>query len=499
MPASTPERIVIVGGGLEGWTAAAGISHSLQGTGVAISVIDIPGLINVEPAQYTLPESLEFLQHIGIGEDDVLKEAGATFRLGTELHNLRSEGDETLRAFGPYGANIGFVLFHHFATRQHRAGVPIDFNAYSPNAVAAREKKFIRNPEENDKRLPPLTYGLHLNTDKFIKLLRGRAEQSGVDVILGQPRDILQAPDTGTIEAVVLTDDRRVDGNMFVDCSGEAAIVIGESLGVPFVDWSHWLPCDRRVNVTTKGKSDMRPLLHCTATDSGWILQAPLQYRTANQLLYSSACSSDEQASNELISFLGDASADALAIGETRSGHRRQCWMKNCVAFGSAAGRVEPLDVSDFHLIQSSVSRLMRLFPSQNFEPPLAAEYNRQTQDEYECLRDFTLLNYLASDWRDTRFWRRSRGAESVGSLRRRLGLFLSRGRLSLGEHETHSRDAWIAAFITAGFWPADNDPLLDCMDNAQLEAHFDAMRTAITGAVSVMPTHADYVADLLA
>jgi tryptophan halogenase len=498
MKESELERIVVLGGGLEGWTAAAGIATSLHGANISITVVEIPGLLNVEPVQYTIPETLDFFRHIGIDETELSRRAGATFRLGTEIRNLRSDDDEFIRAFGTCGANIGFILFHHFVTRMHATGTPVDFNAFSANAIAASERKFTRGGEDSDNKMPPLAYGMHLNTDKLTKLLRRHASAKGVRIIEGQPVDIRQAPSTGLIEAIALDDGQVVEGDLFIDCSGEAALLIGEALSVPFVDWSHWLPCNRRVNLMSKERPDMRPLLRCTAIESGWIVQAPLRHRTANQLLYSSYCTSDEEASNQLIRFLGDATADAMAIGETRSGHRRLFWTKNCIAFGASAGHVEPLDLSDLHLVQSGVMRLMRLFPSRRIETSLAAEFNRESQSEFESLRDYTLVNYLASDWRDTRFWRRSRGAETIQSVNRRLDLFLGSGRLIPGEHDTYTRENWVAAFITAGFWPANYDPLLDSMDSARLEAHFEAMREAIRSAVSAMPTHADYINQLL-
>jgi tryptophan halogenase len=495
--APTLQRVVIVGGGLEGWTAAAGIANSLRGSGTEISVVEVPGLVNVEPAQYLLPETLLFLRRLGIDENELVRQTGATFRLGTELTGLLNDADRQVRPFGAVGANIGFVLFHHFVTNLRTSEDSVEYADFSPNVVAARNDRFTR-PSEQD-RIPELSYGLNLNTDKLIKLLRTNATINGVTCVDGQPTGVRQQAESGAIEALELKDAQRIDGDFFIDCTGEAAVLLGDSLGVPYVDWSHWLPCDRRVSVTTKGKPAAPPLLRCTAVDEGWVVQAALQYRTAHQLLYSSVCTDDESASNSLVRFVGDASADALAFGESKNGHRRQFWAKNCVALGTSAGRVEPLDVGDFHLAQSGVTRLMTLFPSGRIEAPLAEEYNRATRDEYECLRDYVLLNYLASDWRDTLFWRRSRGADTVPSLRRRTDLFRSRGRVSLGEHETYSRDAWISAFLVAGLQPEGYDPMLDAMDTDELRRHFGAMRAAIEQAVETMPSHAEYMANLLA
>ena len=491
-------RIIIAGGGLEGWTAACGLAHALHGTGVSIAVIEVPRLVNVDPAQYTLPESLAYLRSIGIDEDELIRETGATFRLGTALRGLKAEQETLLRPFGVTGANIGFIHFHHLATRLRLDGDNVDINALSPNATAAACNRFRRPSDEEAKGSPPVAYGLSLNTDKLIALLRANGVSKCVEIIEGQPTDVVRASDGSHIASVIVDGERRVEGDFFIDCTGESALLIREAMDVPYVDWSHWLPCDRRVNVTTKGRPDMPPVLRTTATDSGWLVQAPLQYRTANQLSYSSQVTSDEEASNFLVERLGDADADALAFGETRNGHRQQFWSGNCVAIGTAAGRVEAVEVSDFHLVERAVTRLVELLPTRRIEPAPAREYNRATRDEYECLRDYLQLNYIASEWRDTPFWKLSRGAEANTALAERVDLFQSRGRVLLCENESFDRDGWVAALLSAGISPRGYDPLLDSMNLAELMAHFGAMRSAIQRAVEAWPTQREYLDQLV-
>ena len=488
--ASSVGQIVIVGGGLEGWLAAAALAHSLQGTATSVCVIDVQGLVNVEPAQYTLPQTLDFLRRLGIEDTELIRDTGATYRLGTVLRNLSHEGDVRIRPFGGHGANIGFLPFHHFLTKLREAGDSTNYNDWSPNAVAALGNRVMAGGESAPSNMPLLPYGMHLNTDKLIGILRARATSAGATRLEGRPVDVRQDAESGLLEAVRLADGGEVEGELFLDCTGETAVLIHAALGVPYVDWSHWLPCNRRVSVATQGPPSMPPLLHCTARESGWILQAPLHHRTANQLLYSSECTDDEAASNELIRFVGSASADALAFGETRSGHRQRFWAGNCIAVGTSAGRVEPLDVSDLHLVQSAVSRLLRLFPSSRMEQALAEEYNRATRQEYECLRDYQMIDYYASEWRGSRFWRRARGSDTLESFKARLDLFRSRGRIRLEEHESYPREGWVSAFLAADIWPDGYDPLLDSMKVVELRSHFEAMRSAIRQAVEAMPTH---------
>ena len=492
-------RLVIAGGGLEGWTAASGIANALGGSGVSIAVVEVPRLVNVDPAQYTLPETLRFLADLGIDEDELVRQTGATFRLGTEIRGLTRSEETLIRPFGATGANIGFVHFHHLATKLRLSGEAMDINAFSPNAIAASRGCFQRAGDAGARSGPPIAYGMSLNTDKLIALLRANAVSNGVEIIEGQPTDVVRASDNSRIGAVVVDDGRRIEGDFFIDCTGESALLIREAMNVPYVDWSHWLPCDRRINVTTKGRPDMPPVLRNIATDAGWLVQSPLQYRTANQFCYSSHCTSDEDASNFLVDRLGDVSADALAFGETRNGHRQQFWAGNCVAIGTSAGRVEPLEVSDFHLIQSAVARLVDYFPTRQVEPALAREYNRTTRDEYECLRDYVQVNYLSSEWRDTAFWKLSRGADANTSLTERVELFRSHGRVRLREHETFDRDGWVAALLSAGVEPDAYDPMLDSMNLEKLKAHFAAMHAAIVEAIGELPSQRDYLDRLLA
>lgn len=491
-------RVIVAGGGLEGWTAAAGLASALNGTGASIVVIEVQRLVNVDPAQYTLTDTLEFLRGVGIDEDELIRETGATFRLGTAVRGLKAEKETLLRPFGVTGANIGFIHFHHLATRLRLDGDNVDLNALSPNATAAACDRFRRQGGDDAKGGPPVAYGLNLNTDKLIALLRANAVDNGVDIIEGQLTDVVRASDGSHIASVVVDGERRVEGDFFIDCTGESALLIREAMNVPYVDWSHWLPCDRRVNVTTKGRPDMPAVLRTTAMDSGWLVQAPLQYRTANQFSYSSLVTSDEEASNILVESLGDVAADALAYGETRNGHLQAFWSGNCVAIGTAAGRVEAVEVSDLHLVERAVSRLVNLLPTRRIEPALAREYNRATREEYECLRDYLQLNYVASEWRDTPFWKLSRGSDANAQLVQRIELFESRGRVLLCEHESFDRDGWVAALLSAGIRPRGYDPLLDSMDLAELRAHFGTMRAAIQRSIQSWPTQREYLDELL-
>ena len=361
--------------------------------------------------------------------------------------------------------------------------------------MAARAGKF--HVPASNRNLPSLSYGLNFNTEKLTRVLIDNATINGVGVVRRRINSAQLNAENGRIECLLLDDETTLAADLFVDCSGEAALLIGEALEVEFVDWSESLAASRSIAVTAKTDHHNIPVHHCTATDDGWFLSTPLQHRTACQFRYSPEHTSDDVAATQVEKFVGELGPEALALSNMRSGHRRSMWRRNCVALGAAAGWVEPLDISNFHFLMSGVSRLTALLPTLAMQEGLATLFNRAMIEELACVRDFGLLHYHSAQWRATPFWNASREHDIPDSLRRRIELFASSGRIWLEEHETFPGDTWAAAFLAAGITPRAYDPLLDATDEDQIQQHFSNMRRAIQQAVRQMPNHREYLAKL--
>lgn len=489
--------IAIVGGDISAWAAAAWLANSLKGLDITITVLELPDMVNAEPMQYTAPETLRFFEALGIDDTRLINRTGATYRLGTGLHRLRSDNEHRILPFGRSGADIGHVHFHHFITRALLRGEKLTLNDHSPTAMAARAGKFC-GPASNES-MPALSYGLNFNTQKLTRLLSDNATINGVGIVRSRINSAKLNAENGRIESLLLDDGTSLAADLFVDCSGEAALLIGNVLEVEFVDWSHFLPASRSIAATAKTDHHNIPVHHCTATDDGWFLSTPLQHRTACQFRYSAEHTSDEDAATQVERFVGELGPEALALSNMPSGHRRHMWRKNCVALGAAAGWVEPLDISNFHFLMSGLSRLTALLPTLAMQDGLARLFNAAMIEELDCVRDFSLLHYHAAQWRSTPFWCAARECQKPDSLQRRIELFASSGRIWLEERETFSRDTWAAAFLAAGIVPRAYDPLLDSIDDEPLQQHFSNMRRAIQGAVQQMPNHREYLAQLRA
>lgn len=491
------DNIVIVGGDVTGWTVAAALANSLRGHKCTITLLDLPDVINVEPVQYTAPSTLEFFRHIGVDEDELIRQTGATLRLGTGIHYRNGATDHRILAFGKQGGTTGVVPFHHYVVRQRLSGGRTNLNQFSATAMAARQGRVVRPGDPGASKMPPISYGLNMNTEKLTELLRANSTVNGVQALRQGIDSVDLHPASGYIRQLRLNDGSTLAGDLFIDCSGEAALLIGATMGVVFEDWREYLPCSRTIAATTRSDLDNTPVHHIAAQDDGWISSTPLRHRTAHRFLYPPEFVSDDEAAARLRAHLGAFEADAMSTHHMPSGRRREFWACNCIAVGSAAAFVEPLDLSTLHMTQRAAMQLAAMLPATPASPALAMEFNRRLGEESESLRDFTHLHYVASFWRRSEFWREMAAYRRPRSLQQKVDLYRSRGHIRSVNNDVWPLESWAAALMSADIWPDGYHPLLDSFNREQLDEHFGRMRQAIAQATSQMRPHREYLAAL--
>ena len=193
----------------------------------------------------------------------------------------------------------------------------------------------------------PLNYAYHLDAGLYGRYLRGLAETAGVRRVEGKIAEVRQNGESGDIEALVLESGDAVEGDLFIDCTGFRALLIGKALGVGFEDWSHWLPTDSALAVQTRAVEPPPPFTRAIAHRAGWRWRIPLQHRVGNGLVYSNAQMGDDEASALLDrSIVGERLIEPRLI-RFKAGYRPKVWVKNCIAIGLSSGFVERLKRSE--------------------------------------------------------------------------------------------------------------------------------------------------------
>jgi tryptophan halogenase len=291
-----------------------------------------------------------------------------------------------------------------------------------------------------------------------------------------------------------LQDDRRVDGELFLDCSGFSSLLLGQTLNVGFEDWAHWLPCDRAVAVPCESAGPLLPYTRATADSAGWRWRIPLQHRTGNGHVYCSEFMSDEEGAVRLMAGLDGAPRDEPRTLRFAAGCRRKLWEKNCVAIGLAAGFLEPLESTSIHLIQTGIATLMAVFPDLGFSQAEIETYNRCVRQEYVSARDFLILHYKATERDDTPFWRRCRRMSIPDSLHERIDLFKSKGRVLPATDELFTLNDWIAVMLGQGVEPAGYDPLVDALPLESLRRFVHNAQDVVAKTAQAMPLHQNFI-----
>lgn len=490
-------RIVIAGGGTAGWMTAAALSKALKAMPLDITLVESDEIGTIGVGEATIPVIHAFNNMLGIDQADFMRACQATFKLGIEFVDWGEVGRRYMHPFTVHGRDHENIYFHQlwlkYAHQEAAAGRPCDIDDYNLCSVAARAGRFVHPVAGRNTGNAPLNYAFHFDASLYARYLRRLAEANGVRRVEGRIEHVHQDTDTGHISWLELADEKRLKGDLFIDCTGLRALLMARTLGTAFEDWSSWLPCDRAIAVPSVSETAPIPYTRSTADSAGWRWRIPLQHRVGNGYVYASRFLDDEVAESRLLGTL-----DGKALAEPRrirfaTGRRTQSWVKNCVAIGLAAGFMEPLESTSIHLIQTAIVRLLAFFPSAEFDAADIKEFNRQTASEYESIRDFLILHYKLSS-RDEAFWRYCRHMSVPDTLAERLELFLANGRVRVSGDELFTRPGWVSVLLGQNDLPGGYDPLADKVATAELSAFMADVRSRIDSAVDAMPLHADYV-----
>ena len=495
MSGNGPRRIVIAGDGLVSWLAGAALAKSLP-TGCSIRILGTTSGADgawLDDADATLPLADGALRALSGDEDAILDATGGTFTLGVALAGWSATDSTWFQPFGSTGAGLGPVAFHHLALRLRRAGHSLRFADYSLAALAAQAGRFSRPDRDARSVLSTLRYGLHLDCRKLREVVRARAETAGVRLLEGELAGV-ELADDGRIAALTVADGARIDADLFLDCSGADARLVGEALSVEWQDWAAWLPCDRVIRATLAGDGAPPPYSLARAHRGGWIRQLPLQNGSALLGFYRDAALEDDEALDLVRQSAGDEALANTAVCGLRFGRRESAWRGNCVALGAAAAVIDPLAVSNLHVALSGIDRLLRLLPGDSNARAVAAEYNRQTNAWLDHARDFTMLHYKLNGRHGEALWDACRDMSVPEALEYRLKLYRSRGRVAMYDEEPFDDSAWISVFDEMGIEPRRYSQAADGSAAADIDAHFRRVREIMLDALRRMPSHADFL-----
>jgi len=494
MNQNTPVKdLVILGGGTAGWITAS-LMAKVLGKSINITLVESDRIGTIGVGEATIPPIQNFNAALGLDENEFIKETKGTIKLGIEFANWKNTNDSYMHAFGSIGKNFPFCDFSHFWVRHKLEGGTSDFWDYSLNYQAAKHNKFAQLATIPNTNLPGISYAYHFDAGLYAQFLRKYSEQRGVNRIEGTVEEVSLNPNNGFVDRLLLENGTEVKGDLFIDCTGMAALLIHKALGSGYDDWSHWLPCDRAIAIPTERVDPILPYTKSTAHAAGWQWRIPLQHRTGNGIVYSSRHWSDDEALKVLTDNL-----DAKPLAEPnkirfRPGRRRETWRKNVVAIGLSGGFLEPLESTSIHLIQSVATRLIKSFPHDGIRDVEIDEFNRQSRVEFERIRDFIILHYKVNQRRDSDFWRSCEQMDIPETLAKKIELFKQTGKVYRDYDDLFTEAAWQQVLIGQGAIPEDYHPIAGNLNEQQMTDLMSSLKTLIDGTVATLPAHEKFL-----
>ncbi|MFK8014625.1 MAG: tryptophan halogenase family protein [Gammaproteobacteria bacterium] len=496
MTTSSPVRTVtIAGGGTAGWMTAAALSRFLPQASTRIRLIESEAIGTVGVGEATIPPLSDFNDMLGIGEDEFVRETGGTFKLGIEFRDWGSIGSRYFHPFSAFGVDLQGIAFHQFWLKARGLNQAAAFDDYTIGAHAARLNRFLR-PDTSDPQSPlsQFRYAYHIDAGRYAAFLRRFAEARGVVRQEGRIESVELNTESGHIDALVLDSGKRESADLFIDCTGFRSLLLGDALGVPFKDWSHWLPCDRAVAVPCAAAGAFSPYTISRAQAAGWSWRIPLQHRNGNGHVYCSTFLSDDEATRTLLKGLdGEPTGDPNLL-RFRTGRRARFRHKNCVAIGLSAGFLEPLESTSIHLIQEGISKLLALFPDTAFDAVESNAYNQILGNLTDYIRDFIILHYHATQRDDAPFWDYVRTMDIPDTLRATLDLFRHKGRFFAHRSDLFTVTSWAAVMLGQHVQPDHYDPMVDALPEEQILNTLRDLHTVYGEAAVRMPPHAAFI-----
>lgn len=412
--ADGPVRIVILGGGTAGWMAANLFARAWPDR-AEVTLIESAEIGIVGVGEGSTPQLKAFFDHLGIPEAEWMPKANATYKVGIGFRGW-SERPGYESYFHPFPTQLDIHTAPTFmantrARRQRRDVWAHPDRFFVPAALAANRQ----GPHPAESFPFELGYGYHFDAHLIGALLRDHAEGLGVRRLDRRIVEVAVGAD-GNVEHLLAEGGERIEGDLFVDCSGFRSLIAQQALGVRFLPFADNLFNDRAVVMPTPADPDgMDSSTTATALRNGWAWRIPLRNRIGNGYVYSSLYTAPEAAEAELRAHLGvgDDAPPARHL-EMKVGRVENSWIGNCLAVGLSQGFLEPLEATALHLVQATVEGFVQAYEAGGFTPLHRDACNRAINARYEGVRDYIVCHYRVNRRTDTPYWRDNAGHDHL-------------------------------------------------------------------------------------
>lgn len=408
-------KVVILGGGSAGWLTCAVLAaeHCADSeSGMEIVLIESPDVKTIGVGEGTWPTMRGTLRKAGIRETDFFRECDASFKQGAKFAKwVTGEQDDAyyhplVLPQGYSDINLAPFWFEHADKVSFADAVCFQSHlcehGLAPKLNTTPEYSHVAN------------YAYHLDAGKFATFLQKHCTQKlGAKHILDHVEGV-KSHENGDIAALVTRNKGDLEGDLFIDCTGFASMLIGKHYGIPFKGCKDILFNDTALAVQVPYCDEQAPIAShtiSTGQSAGWIWDIGLPTRRGVGHVYSSAHQTQDGAEQELRDYIrlsAPDKADELSVRKIgiEPGHRETFWHKNCVAVGLSAGFLEPLEASALVLVELSAAMISEQMPATRSVMDIVAKrFNEKFRYRWDRIIDFLKLHYVLTKRTDSDYW----------------------------------------------------------------------------------------------
>jgi tryptophan halogenase len=321
-------KLLIAGGGSAGWMTAA---YFAQNKKFDITLIESDKVPIIGVGETTIPSLIDFLDYIGITEEDLFEHCSAVRKYCIQHNNWDNQNK---------------TWMHRFCTDEGQEAAQ-DFHM----------NEYTVNPRKQ-------SHAYHLDATKLGKMCRDKsAIPNGVKHIIDDIIDVI-TDDSGINEVIGLKN--RYTADFYIDCTGFKSL-LRSPLGVEY------LKHDSLINncaiagpgVYAEGEKSL-PYTQTFGMTKGWRWRVCLQHRTGNGYVFNKDQLSIEEAKQELIANTPGLEKDKIFVVPFRNGFNPEPWKKNVVSLGLSCGFLEPLEATGLFLVHGPCRVLEKLIDDKN-------------------------------------------------------------------------------------------------------------------------------------
>lgn len=511
-------NVVIVGGGTAGWMTASYLKAAFADR-IDVTLIESADIGTIGVGEATFSDIRHFFEFLRLEEHEWMPACNATYKLAVRFQNWREPGHHFYHPFEQLRSVDGFALTDWWLKYPTTDRFDKDCFVMASLCDTGRspryldgsliDQDFVEQTHDDDSARSTIAeyqgaqfpYAYHFEAHLLAKYLTKYGTDRGVRHVVDNVVDVA-LDERGWISHVVTAEHGRVDGDLFVDCTGFRGLLLNKALGEPFISYQDTLPNNSAVALQVPldmAREPIRPYTTATAQDAGWIWTIPLRSRIGTGYVYSRDYCEPEEAERTLRAFVGPAAADMPANHiRMRIGRTQRSWVHNCVGVGLTSGFVEPLESTGIFFIHHAIEQLVRYFPASDWDPALRTMYNNSIGHVMDGVREFLCLHYRAAKRADTQYWRDAHTRVVPDSLAERMELWRTKvpdASTVYPHYHGLPGYSYNCILLGAGGLPMRPSPALTLANEKVARAEFEAIRVKADRLVRELPTQNEFFA----